>query len=355
MPPDGPLAPEQIDLIKTWIDEGAEWPDELSGEARKAATTPLMHAALYGDAKSVRLLLDRGADPNTTNGAAVTALMYAVDDLEKTKLLLGHGADPNARSKDGQTPFLIVASRPGAFPVVKLLLDHGANPSGQASFATAALVSAAVSSDADLIKLLLERSEKKFLSLAQAVRLGCAACVDVLIASASKNDLNEALLQAIPRADVPMMRMLLERGATPPAGVLPSLALSPDAFPMDLVNSLIARGADINARNALGTVLDLARLQGDTALVHALLQAGAREESVARSPILRLRPAASIRAAIERSMPLLDRADAAFISRASCISCHNNALAPMTRAAVRKSGIPVNEEIAVTKPIIWPR
>src|ERR1700722_15759479 len=27
MPPTGPLRPEQINTIKTWIDQGAEWPD----------------------------------------------------------------------------------------------------------------------------------------------------------------------------------------------------------------------------------------------------------------------------------------------------------------------------------------
>src|SRR5690242_15819231 len=30
MPPTGPLKPEQIAVIKTWIEQGAEWPDALS-------------------------------------------------------------------------------------------------------------------------------------------------------------------------------------------------------------------------------------------------------------------------------------------------------------------------------------
>src|SRR2546422_798179 len=32
MPPTGPLSPEQINIIKGWIDQGAEWPDDVSGE-----------------------------------------------------------------------------------------------------------------------------------------------------------------------------------------------------------------------------------------------------------------------------------------------------------------------------------
>ena len=36
MPPTGALSPEQIGILKAWIDQGAEWPDELAGEAPSA-------------------------------------------------------------------------------------------------------------------------------------------------------------------------------------------------------------------------------------------------------------------------------------------------------------------------------
>jgi mono/diheme cytochrome c family protein len=32
MPPTGPLRPEQIAIVKAWIDQGAEWPDSLANE-----------------------------------------------------------------------------------------------------------------------------------------------------------------------------------------------------------------------------------------------------------------------------------------------------------------------------------
>jgi hypothetical protein len=105
MPPTGALSQEQIGTIKAWIDQGADWPDELSGEAPqippdprvirimealrngdrqgfdrvlaenpkvinsrgKGGSTPLMYAALYGQAETVRRLLDKGADPNLKN------------------------------------------------------------------------------------------------------------------------------------------------------------------------------------------------------------------------------------------------------------------------------------------------
>ncbi len=142
MPPDGPLSPEQIKLIKAWIDQGAVWPDEASGEIpappadpmatrlmevlrdgdrttfrqllkeepsaakRKGphGSTPLMYATLYGDAESVRLLLEAGADPNLRNEAGATALKWAMDDLDKARVLIRGGAEVNARSDDGRTP-----------------------------------------------------------------------------------------------------------------------------------------------------------------------------------------------------------------------------------------------------------
>src|SRR5262245_8716487 len=56
--------------------------------------------------------------------------------------------------------------------------------------------------------------------------------------------------------------------------------------------------------------------------------------------------ASSASAAIERVLPMLQRADVAFLDRAGCVSCHNNSLTAMTVAAVRRKGLRVNEAIA---------
>src|SRR5690348_5666160 len=40
MPPTGPLDPEQLNIIKLWIDQGATWPDDLAGEAPAAPPDP---------------------------------------------------------------------------------------------------------------------------------------------------------------------------------------------------------------------------------------------------------------------------------------------------------------------------
>jgi hypothetical protein len=75
------------------------------------------------------------------------------------------------------------------------------------------------------------------------------------------------------------------------------------------------------------------------------MAAGIREESPA-SVIRQPKKAESVRAAVERAIPPLQRCDAAFLERAGCVSCHNNSLTAMTIAEARSRGFGVNGEIA---------
>src|SRR6478672_3740027 len=63
----------------------------LSPDARDTdGNTLLMHAAVYGDLSCMRLLLNRGADVNASNGAGATALMRAAFDYDKVRLLVDY-------------------------------------------------------------------------------------------------------------------------------------------------------------------------------------------------------------------------------------------------------------------------
>ena len=67
----------------------------------------LMAAALSGNLALARLLLDRGADPNTrATLSGQTALMWAASQQhhEIVRLLIERGADVRARSAGGFTP-----------------------------------------------------------------------------------------------------------------------------------------------------------------------------------------------------------------------------------------------------------
>ncbi len=400
MPPTGPLSPKHVNIIKAWIDQGADWPDDLSGETPpsppdpkatrimatlrngdrqafkkmvgedpKAAnlkglggSTPLMYAALYGDSDSVRLLLKSGADPNIRNEAGATALMWAVGDLEKTRLLLDGGADANARSDDDRTPLLIAAGRYGSSGVVKLLLDRGADPSGKGRSrglfgGITPLSEAAYAGDEGVVRMLIERGADVkiagFLPLSFALQANCAKCVDILIKSADQDVLNTTMLfVAPPLGDAHAVKMLLDRGADvnakdPKGHTILMLAASSDALPVEAVKTLIDRGADVNAKTAQGeTALDFAKRRGETPIVDLLTKARAKEGSASLGPAMKTKAAPSVRTALERSIPLLQRTDVTFIQKSGCVSCHNNTLTAMTIAAARKNGLPVNDQTA---------
>ena len=403
MPPTGALRPEQVSIVQTWIDQGAEWPDSLANEvdlpplnpkaiamveALRAGdmglflrfvgenpkllnargpegSTPFMYAVLYSDAATLGRLLKQGADPNQRNDANATALMWAVADLEKARLLLDHGADVNARSDDLRTPLMIAARRPGAAPLVKLLLDRGANPNPNANplAESSPLIEAATSGDAAIVQLLVERGANVKAAgppaLLMAVTQRCSKCLDLL---AAKGPDQAAYTGALPDiaalGDVKAVRLMLDHGADvnafDPLGRTPLMyAAGSDLLALDVVKLLIERGADVNAKNrhrqagdAGLTVLDLAKLRGETPVVQLLVKSGAKGSTAPTPAVFKPRSENTIQKAIQGSIPLLQRADANFVPKAGCVSCHNNSLEAMAIGLARKSGFRVDEQIA---------
>src|SRR5262249_11099449 len=151
--------------------------------------TPLMYAALYGNGEDVRLLLEKGANPNAQNDDGGSALMYAIEDAEKTRLLLDRGANPNLRSGEGRTALLIAVGWARSYSVVKLLLENGADAKARLADGRGAMALAVGSHNADLLELLLNHgAEKRPLPIGPAVA-GCVPCFDLLIKLAEPGDL----------------------------------------------------------------------------------------------------------------------------------------------------------------------
>jgi ankyrin repeat protein len=323
-----------------------------------------MYAVLYAAAATLEKLIKLGADPNKPNDANVTALMWAATDLEKTRVLLGHGANVNARSSDLRTPLMIAARRPGNAATVKLLLDRDANPNPNAHPMTESspLIEAATAPDAASMELLLAKGADTKTAgepaLEMAVTLQCAKCVSQLVA---KNLDKAAYSMALPSiavlGDAGAVRLMLDHGADvnafDPLGRTPLMyAAASDLLALDVVKLLVERGADVNATDGhkLGgdsglTVLDIARLHGETPVSEWLVKAGAKGTSP-HPPVLKARRENTIPGAIQGSLPLIQRADASFPPKAACVSCHNNSLAAMAVGAARGKGFPVDEKTA---------
>ena len=108
--PDSPLIQASrtgsLDAITRLLDSGADV--NLPGPTGDNwDATPLQHAILARQAGAVRLLLDRGADPNRGTGPkALAPLLLAAGDTDPTfvNLLLAHGADPTVEGENGVTP-----------------------------------------------------------------------------------------------------------------------------------------------------------------------------------------------------------------------------------------------------------
>ncbi len=402
MPPTGALKPEQIATLKAWIDQGAEWPDSLSNETERVppnakavaiveglrsgdfaaldkeiaadpnllnargpeGSTPFMYAVVYGTAATIERLLQKGADPNARNDAGASALMWAATDLSKTRVLLSHRADVNARSNDMHTPLIVAARKPGNVAVVRLLLDNGANPNPNAHPVTeySPLTEAALSGDPAIVELLLSKGADvkatKDVAIANAVDVGCSKCLRLLAAHPIDRDAASLALADIAQiGDLEAVRLMLDRGADvkfydPLGRTALMYAAASDLLPLDEVKLLVERGADVNAidRHNKGgdtglSVLDIAKLHGETPIVDFLVKSGAKSVRNATAS-LRPRRENTLASAIQTSLPLIQKADANFIPKAACASCHNNSFAAMAVGSARKAGFPVDEKIA---------
>jgi uncharacterized protein len=103
---------------------------------------PLPLACFFGHVDAARLLVARGADPNTLarNEHIQTSALHAAAAAENKdentrfelcKLLLEHGADPNLPQGGGEDGFRAIdaARQNGDERLERLLIEHGADPS----------------------------------------------------------------------------------------------------------------------------------------------------------------------------------------------------------------------------------
>jgi ankyrin repeat protein len=201
------------DLVTMLLAAGAN-----PNAATAAGESPLMAAARSGSLAAVTALLKRGADPNAAETTRhQTPLMWAVAAQQPgvARLLLASGAQVHARTASnrqlvytgfryitsppsessntvvevdlgGFSPILFAAQQ-GNVEVATLLLDAGANKNEQSFLGQTALIIAAHSNHADLVRLLLQRGadpntgDAGFSALHAAVLRGNVDIVNMLL------------------------------------------------------------------------------------------------------------------------------------------------------------------------------
>lgn len=116
-----------IKTMKGMLDGGADINESSMGPM--VAGPPLHHASYYCQVEAVRLLLEKGADVNAAGFRNLSALHYAAwNGCNKVvKLLIDKGADLETIDKWGDSPLAWSAMK-GQSASVRLLIESGANP-----------------------------------------------------------------------------------------------------------------------------------------------------------------------------------------------------------------------------------
>ena len=214
-------------LRVTWLvqpDGSAVFPDLAAFDASFEIPDPaelnrrLLAAAARGDPAGLRRLIELGANPNTSVGrGGRPALVHAViaGDAGTVDLLLEAGADPQGQGAGGWNA-LNVAARLGRAELAETLISAGADPQMRTPKGKDALQLALESSRRapSLIHSLRQAAGTPD-TLESAARVGDVAVLTSLLRFGSADDADEALHIAAASGQPAALRALLEAGADP--------------------------------------------------------------------------------------------------------------------------------------------
>lgn len=254
-----------VDMVKLLLDRGCDpdigSPDDAYGRA-------LHRAAWQGHLDIIKLLLDRGASLETVDNTRETPLFFAVkqDRLDAVALLLQRGAKVDARSEGRSTP-LHAAAWQGHTRVAALLIEHGADVHAMSKHSGTALHIAANRGYRDLCELLLNHPPDRTLTDVDD-KTPLHLVVEWKHTPARKAD-------ALATFD-----LLLARGydleTRSRAGYTVLHRVIASRSDLDMVERVLEAGADINAVSDKGyTALHLATMHRAPEKVRVLLDHGA--------------------------------------------------------------------------------
>ena len=252
---------EAVEIVRVLIRAGAN-----VKAANRYGATPLWLAALNGNAVIIGMLLEAGADAATASAEGETALMVAsrTGKLDAVNALLARGADPNVKERwRGQTALMWAAAE-GHAPIVDALVARGADVKTRSNGGFTALLFAAREGRIAAAETLLNAGA----DLNDSLPVRRRPAQNAVTPATPEVGLNAFMLAAA-NAHYELAAWFLDHGADPnaapqgytalhqvswvrKAGIAGSNNPAPQGSgnmdSLTFVRTLVAKGADVNAR-----------------------------------------------------------------------------------------------------------
>lgn len=256
----------------------------------------LWRASMSGNLEGAKSAIAAGADVNAKNPDGDTPLQLAAIHREVAELLIGTGAEINVKNRWGYTPLMMAIgnNKPDA---AAMFIDRGADVFVEGQGGETALFLAVLNKDPDLVGRLLKKGEKMSrktgptgFTVVHYVARGCQD-VGILEFALSKGGSVEwtdnrgqtPLFYAFMMGYPQIVNTLVDRGADvnaeDNAGYLVTYYAANAALnegTMEALDVLISRGADINRLNRGGySMMSACAQHGFIPVMEILLEKGA--------------------------------------------------------------------------------
>jgi ankyrin repeat protein len=330
-----------LDAMKMIVAAGADV------KARNAFDATALHWCAH-DLDRVRFLVAKGAAINARSKQGRTPLVIAASHdgaSDIVKFLVEKGADISAADATGTTP-LVAATEANDTASAAFLIQRGAAVNTAGYFFEAALpgqtalMNAAAHSNVDLMKMLLAKgADVNAVSAEKGVGVKNGP-----IAFGTYTPLLMAATHGSPEA----VKLLLDAGAKVNARDLRGmttlmLAIGTDRADVRVIRLLLEKGADPNIKSKLGeSSLDWAKKMGNIEVMKALGIDSTRAETAVLNPADE-RKTTSPKEAVQKSLAILQRTSGSFFKEGGCISCHAQNLTGIAVSVARAHGLPVDE------------
>ncbi|MBS1716991.1 MAG: ankyrin repeat domain-containing protein [Armatimonadetes bacterium] len=318
--------------------------------SRGKMCTDLFLAIGKRDTAEVKSLLEKGADPNSRNGLEFTPLYIAAASYQMDVMqeLLKAGAKPDAESNYG-TP-LTFASMTGNVYGARILFGHNVKIDPIRSDGMTPLMMASHAGAPELVTELVKRKADVNIkddggstALSLAARSGHTEVGKILLGAGAKVNFGDMegetpLMNAAMTGHPEFVKMLLAKGANPNAKDAKGrtalmLAVSYGDYP-EVVRTLLGGGANAKMKDPKGrTAAMLASAKGFSESAAVL--------GVTSPKVATVTP----RAAISRSLKLVQSSMLEFNRGTACISCHQEGLGRMALGEAKARGYGLDQEV----------